>query len=127
MNDAIAGWIVKSEENLTAAELCLEYGLRNASVNRAYYAMFQAAIAALTKFGIPRRGERWGHNYVQAQFSNALIQRRKVLPGRFKKALPDIMAHRHEADYSTTQISSKIANLTLRLAQSFVQQIQGVI
>jgi len=50
------------------------------------------------------------------------------------------MAHRHEADYITTQVSSKIANLTLRLAQSFVAnflvkkfdqkkpgQIQGVI
>ena len=124
MDNVITESMAKAEENLTAAELCLEYDLRNASVNRAYYAMFQAAIAVLTKFGISRRGERWEHGYVQAQFSNALIQRRKVLPGRFKKALPDIMAHRHEADYSATQISSKIANLTLRLAQSFVQQIQ---
>ena len=127
MNDAIAGWIAKSEENLTAAELCLEYDLRNASVNRAYYAMFQAAIAALTKFGIPRRGKRWGHGYVQVQFSGALIQRRKVFPNRFKDALPDIIAYRNEADYGTIQISSAIANRTLRLAQNFVQQIQGVI
>jgi uncharacterized protein (UPF0332 family) len=56
-----------------------------------------------------------------------LIQRRKVLPGGFKNALPDIIAHRHEADYSTTQISSRIASQMLRLAQSFVQQIQRVI
>lgn len=65
MDNAITEWVAKAEENLTAAELCLEYDLRNASVNRAYYAMFQSAIAALTKFGIPRGGERWEHESVQ--------------------------------------------------------------
>ena len=40
-------FFTKSEENLTAARLCQKNGLCNASANRAYYAMFQAAVTLL--------------------------------------------------------------------------------
>lgn len=45
-------FFTKSGENLTAARLCFQNGLFNAGANRAYYAMFQAAVAILMKRGI---------------------------------------------------------------------------
>ena len=64
-------WLAKATENLTAAELRLQHGLRDASVNRSYYAMFHAAIAALIHHGIQKRGQIWKHDFVQAEFSRA--------------------------------------------------------
>ena len=37
----------RAQESLKAAELCLQAGLVNSAASRAYYAMFQAAQAAL--------------------------------------------------------------------------------
>jgi len=42
----------KAKENLAAAEACSNAGYCNASVSRAYYAMFQAAVAVLIHKGI---------------------------------------------------------------------------
>jgi len=39
--------IARAQESLQAAELCLQTGLVNSAVSRAYYAMFQAAQVAL--------------------------------------------------------------------------------
>jgi uncharacterized protein (UPF0332 family) len=52
-------FLTKARENLKAAEVLFEQQLYNAAVNRAYYAAFQAAIAALADQGIAT--ERWGH------------------------------------------------------------------
>jgi uncharacterized protein (UPF0332 family) len=43
----IQEFLTKARENLQAAEQAFSEGLYNASANRAYYAAFQAAIAAL--------------------------------------------------------------------------------
>jgi len=103
------------------------YGLHNASVNRAYYAMFQAAIAALTKYGIGKPSDKWKHDFVQAQFAEALIHRRKIFSSRFANSLITILGRREIADYDTTQTNEKTASRTLRLAQNFVEQVREVL
>jgi uncharacterized protein (UPF0332 family) len=89
--------------------------------------MFQAAIAALTKHGIRKPGEKWKHDFVQAQFAEALVHRRKVFSSRFSDSLITILGRREIADYETTQTSEKTASRTLRLAQNFVEQVKEVL
>jgi hypothetical protein len=43
-------FLTKAKENITAAALLFENELYNASANRAYYAAFQAAIAAISEY-----------------------------------------------------------------------------
>jgi uncharacterized protein (UPF0332 family) len=95
-----------------------------ASVNRAYYAMFHAAIAALIRYGIRKAGEMWKHDFVQAEFVRALIQRRKVFSSHLRNALLYAMEQRQAADYDTDPISERVAHRTLQLAQGFVGQIK---
>lgn len=123
----IEGWLAKAIENIAAAEVCLERGFNNASVNRCYYAMFHVAIAALIKFGIKPRGEQWGHDYVQAGLVTHLIKRRKVLPGALSSDLPDVMGRRKAADYTTEMIGEKVAKRTFRKARDFVDEVKEAI
>ncbi len=51
MKHAYPVFLKKSEESLNAAQSCFEQEYYNSCVNRAYYAMFQAAAAALFKSG----------------------------------------------------------------------------
>ena len=67
--------MAKAEESLNAAELCYAQGFYNASANRAYYAMFQAAQVALETAGLIR--PEWSHAGLHATFANELTRRRK--------------------------------------------------
>jgi uncharacterized protein (UPF0332 family) len=60
----------KAEEFLKAAQRCLEEGWYNSAVDWAYYAMFQAARAALAAAGIDRPW--WRHGSLQAIFLRSL-------------------------------------------------------
>ena len=65
-------FLEKAQENLKAAELLFQAGCHNASANRAYYAAFHAAIAALSDEGIII--DNTNHRNIQAHFSGELIQ-----------------------------------------------------
>jgi len=97
----------KAEENLTAAKVCFDNGLFNACANRAYYAALHAAIAALAHRGIRR--DKIDHGQVQADFSNELINRRKIYPSEMKSYLPDMQMIRNMADYSGDNITQQRA------------------
>jgi uncharacterized protein (UPF0332 family) len=58
-------YLDKAIESLTGAESELANGKYNNATNRAYYAAFQAAIAALLRDGIQARDDRWAHTFVQ--------------------------------------------------------------
>ncbi|OQW90982.1 MAG: hypothetical protein BWK78_05795, partial [Thiotrichaceae bacterium IS1] len=98
-------FLTKAQENLKAADLLLTNQLYNASANRAYYAAFQAAIAALATVGILGL-ENKNHDTVQAQFAGELIHRRKLYPGHFKSYLMDLQRVRNNADYREMPVSS---------------------
>lgn len=112
----------KADENIKAAELLFENQMHNASANRAYYAAFHAAIAALANLGIPV--ERIGHDTLQSKFSSELIRKRKVYPARFKSYLPNLQEVRDIADYETKFISKKMAERQIKKAKEYVEAIK---
>jgi uncharacterized protein (UPF0332 family) len=114
----------KSEENLKASQICFENGLYNASANRAYYAIFQAAVVALAERGLKSEQEFIGHDWVQSTFIRELIHRRKVYANKFKSYLIDTQNVRNRADYKREHISQKIASRQLAKAKEFVEAIK---
>jgi len=118
----VSEFMSKARANLDAARLCFESGLHDASTNRAYYAAFQAAVAALAQRGIKK--SVLGHEWVQAEFNGKLIKRSKVFPGKFKSYLPDMQAVRDIADYDTNEVSRRTASNQLHKAVEMVRLVE---
>ncbi|CAN2048973.1 HEPN domain protein [Candidatus Magnetomoraceae bacterium gMMP-1] len=112
----------KSIESLDTAKFCYENGYYNSCVNRAYYAMFQMAVAVLIKSGNKPKSKKIGHNWVQAEFSRLFIQRNKKFP-YLKGFLNRVQKARDTADYSYEEINRKKARRILSKAEEFVEQV----
>jgi uncharacterized protein (UPF0332 family) len=82
-------FLEKAEESLAGAESEFLNGRFNHCANRCYYAVFQAAIQALSDVGIrpPGTDGYWCHNFVLAQFNGQLINRRKIYSPDLRGAL----------------------------------------
>jgi uncharacterized protein (UPF0332 family) len=115
----------KAEEFLKVAQRCLEEGWYSSAVSRAYYTMFQAAIAALAAVGIHRPW--WRHGSLQATFSTELVHRRKLYPASFVRDLAEAMELRHSADYSDSRVPPRRATRVVRTAVEFVRRVKEVI
>ncbi|MCP4348124.1 MAG: HEPN domain-containing protein [Desulfobacterales bacterium] len=112
----------KAKENLKIAQLSFEHDCYNACANRAYYAAFQAAIAALADKGI--RSEKNDHSWVQSEFTLRLIKRQKIYPAKIKAYLPDMQQARNKADYSEKDISKKVSREQLSRATEMIRIIE---
>jgi len=121
MKYAYRVFLRKSEESLSTAKLCFEKQYYNSCVNRAYYAMFQIAAAALFKAGI-RPKSKIGHSWVQAEFSKAYVRRSKKF-SHLKGFLNMVQEWRDVADYSDEKISGKRAKRNLGKAIMFVRDV----
>jgi uncharacterized protein (UPF0332 family) len=113
----------RAQASLRAAELCLAQGLLDSAVNRAYFALFQAAICALEHRGIRRR--EWTHKGVHSDFVQIFVRRRKLVPASFAGALPSVLQLRHMADYQQPGVSQPQAERAVRRAHEFVTLLQG--
>ncbi len=111
----------KAEHNLTAARICFENGLYDASTNRAYYAAFQATVALLASRGYKR--ERLDHKWVQAEFNRRLVNREKAFPSRMKSLLAKMQYFREMADYKPERIGKKVAHAQISRAEEMIQLI----
>lgn len=98
-------------------------GRFNNCANRAYYACFQGAIAALQRAGIRPQGAQWSHAYVPAQFEGVLINTRKLYSAELRGVLALTHGLRQKADYNEQPVSQAEANRVLRRARTFVQTI----
>lgn len=129
MADQLASdtYLAKAQECLEGAESELLNSRYNNCANRSYYACFQAAVAALTAAGVRPRGQdgRWGHDFVAAQFSQQLINRRKRYPSDLGDTLERLFRVRRTADYKTENVTRDQATRVLRRARVFVQTIQS--
>jgi len=67
----------KAQENFKAAQISFDNECYNACANRAYFAAFQAAVAALVDKGI--KSEKNEHAWVQSEFNFQLIKRKKFI------------------------------------------------
>jgi len=123
--DSLA-YLDKAIESLAGAES--EYANRryNNCANRRYYAMFQAAIAALIAAGIRPTGarERWEHEFVQARFAGVLVKRRKLYRSELVAAFDAGRSARLLADYDSGAITSKEAGRALDKAKLFVGAVE---
>lgn len=129
MDEEAQLYLTKAEESLAGAESEVANNRYNNAVNRCYYACFQAAIAALILAGIrPSAGrsgrQRWGHDFVQAQFVGQLINRRKLYPTELRGALLTTYAQREAGDYHPELVNRRQAERTLRQAQHFLEAIR---
>jgi uncharacterized protein (UPF0332 family) len=96
-------FLAKAQSNLQAAERDRSHRAFDPCVSRAYFAAFQAAIAA--------------------EFTRRLIRQRKIFGGEIASILDDLKTRRHQADYSTVSMSDKIAQRTLDKARKLVELI----
>src|SRR5262245_49935272 len=123
----LSGYLAKAEESLLGAASELAQGRYNNSVNRAYYACFQAAIAALQHASISPRGgpSGWAHAYVQAEFVGRLIHQRKQYPARLRQVLARHLTLRHLADYAPEMMTYLHASRAVQRAHDFLAVIRA--
>lgn len=126
MPDNARLYLERGVESLDGAASEFVNGRRHNAASRAYYACFQAAIAALIKFGVQATDTKpdLGHNAVQAHFARELIQRRKVFPPELRVTLPELIGIRHAADYWATGVSEREAGRALARARTFVEAVR---
>ena len=119
-------YLRKAEESLAGAESELANRRYNNCANRAYYACFQAAVAALVRAGVRPRDPRgqWGHEFVQARFAGDLVGRRHRYPAELRSTLDRLFTLRQAADYETHFITETEASRAVSPARSFVQAVR---
>lgn len=115
-------FLSKAEENLKIAHISFDQKCYNACANRAYFAAFQAAIAALIHKGI-KQGN-FDHKWVQAEFNEKLIKRQKIYPSRLRSYLLKMQLLRNVADYEHDTVSSKEASEQFRKAEEIITFIR---
>lgn len=113
----------KAAESLMGAERELADARFNNATSRAYYAAFQAAIAALLDEGVRARDGRWAHTFVQAEFVGRLINRRRRYPPEIRDTLSWLLRLRHRADYRGATNKRAIAAQAVRRSRAFVEAV----
>ncbi len=123
--DSLA-YLEKAIESLIGAESEYANKRYNNCANRCYYAMFQAAIAALIAAGIRPLGARaqWEHEFVQARFAGVLVKRRKLYPSDLASAFAPVQRARLTADYEAASVGQKEAERVLKQAGYLVSAVQ---
>jgi uncharacterized protein (UPF0332 family) len=115
-------WLEKARQSLQGAESEYANQRYDNAANRAYYACFHAAIAALMNIGaleLTGKGTP-SHAFVQATFARELIHRRKVFSAEMASLLLDLLLLRQQADYSTIPINDLRIKRMLEKARAFV-------
>jgi uncharacterized protein (UPF0332 family) len=120
-------YLRKAHESLASAEAELEAGRHNSAANRAYYAAFQAAVAALIYWQVRAPGTEWQHRFVQAEFAVRLINRRKVFSADLRSSLEHLFKLRIKADYESIDVPAKSSTRAVGRAHAFVSALHGKI
>ncbi len=123
--DNSVDYLKKAQSSSVGARACLERQAFDSCVSRCYYAVFQAAIAALIRLTDFRpAGGEWSHKVTQAEFNRRLVMRRKVFSGQIGRTLLTLIEWRHRADYAPINTSRQIARAGIALAEAFLSAIQ---
>ena len=115
-------YLEKAQSNLRVAEMAYSAGEYDSAASRAYYAVFQAEIAALLKL-TDFRPVWWGHERVQAEFNRRLIRAQKVFPMALRGIHNDLFGHRLVADYEEERTTRVVAERSVRKAREIVLAI----
>ena len=121
-------YLWKALASLAGAELELASDFFNNAVNRAYYACYQAAVAALVADGVsPELENFWPHDVVHAQFAQLLVDARARYPRTLRTTLKAVFDERLKADYEPDVIGRETATVAVNRARVFVQAISDVV
>lgn len=119
--------IEKAIENLAAAQDCYKRNQFNAAANRAYYAMYHAAVAALDNAGFAsqRANGRWQHGTVKRAFNLQLgSSGAGVFPERCYQYLDDGYAMRVKADYRPDNVRIEEAEQIVKWCDDMVRIVR---
>jgi uncharacterized protein (UPF0332 family) len=115
--------MAKAAQAQASARVLLDRGDADGACNRAYYAMFDAARAALLASGAPVEPEvARTHNGLIAAFSLHLVKTGKV-PIELGKSLNKVEELRLAADYKGDSIEIEDAAWAVKQAEAFVLAI----
>jgi uncharacterized protein (UPF0332 family) len=116
----------KAERALVSARLLLENGDIDGACNRAYYAMFDAARAALLAANAPTTPEiAKTHSGLITAFSLHLVKSGQV-PVEFGKSLNRVADIRLVADYTGDQVDAAMAAWAVGEAERFVEELFNI-
>lgn len=116
--------LAKAIQAAASVKVLLDTGDADGACNRAYYAMFDAARAALLASGAPVETEvARTHNGLIAAFSLHLVKTGRV-PVALGKALNRAEELRLLADYKGDPVDEENANWVVLQAQAFVEAMQ---
>jgi uncharacterized protein (UPF0332 family)/predicted nucleotidyltransferase len=114
----------RARQALQSANTLLSTGDLNGAVNRAYYAMFYAAHAALAHRGVEAASSK--HGKVVGLFGQHLVKTR-LLPRSLGASLNQMLELRQKADYGGTGVSPVDAERGLSQAEAFIAAVERLI
>jgi uncharacterized protein (UPF0332 family) len=115
--------IARARRSATSAKLLFDAGDLNGACNRAYYAMFDAARAALLAGTEPVKSEVIKtHSGLIAAFSLHLIKPGRI-PMQYGKSLRQMDQIRLIADYSDGEVDRQTASSAIEQANHFVAAV----
>jgi uncharacterized protein (UPF0332 family) len=116
--------MAKAEKACSAARLLLEHGYLDDAINRAYYAMFDAARAALLAVDAPVDVEQMRtHHGLIGSFGNYLVKNGPV-PKELGRLLAQTFSTRLMADYTGNSVEQKQAHQVVEHAETFIAAIR---
>lgn len=119
-------YLSKALASLAGAEIELANGLFNNTVNRAYYACYQAGVAALVADGVvPDLEGFWPHDVVHAEFARLLVDTRGRYPRALRTTLKAVFDERLKADYEPDGIGAETAREAVHRARELVQAVNA--
>jgi uncharacterized protein (UPF0332 family) len=125
VSQTVAGYFEKAKRALVGARLLLEAGDSEGASNRAYFAMFDAAHAALlaTNPDNPEASTKTHHQLIAA-FGRYLVVDAQV-DAKFGRALNQVERLRRLADYIGDPVSLDHATWAVEQAKTFVEAMHA--
>ncbi len=123
MTETVVGLLEKAQRALASAEILLKDGDADGACNRAYYAMHDAARAALLNVGaeLPKT-----HSGLVSAFGLVIVGQ-GMIEKTFGAALNRVQRIREIADYTGDGVSVADAEAALGMALKFVRRVMGIV
>jgi uncharacterized protein (UPF0332 family) len=115
-------WLAKADRCLRSATILIECDDPDSACNRAYYAMFNAARAALQAVGQDELAMAKTHSGLVAAFGLHLVKTGHI-PSELGRALAREALRRQVSDYEGDGVSLAEAQEAIRNANTFVEAI----
>jgi uncharacterized protein (UPF0332 family) len=121
----VAVYLAKADQCLAGAAHAVAQGQYNNAANRAYYAAFHAAIAALVAGGTePPTPRYWAHDFVLREYCQRLASNPADYPSDSGVVLKALQDERLKADYEVELIGQTSAERAFVLARDFVNAVR---